>query len=176
MPTTQIPTNNEYAVYYQQYIDLCKKDVSIINQLKENLKANSHFFLSLTEEQLQHSYVQGKWTIKDILQHIIDVERVFLYRAMCFARGEKRAIPFIDENEFAKTAAASKISIKKLLAEYKATRLATIAFIKNQNASSQKRMGYASNTPMSARACMWVICGHEQHHVNVIKQKYINTA
>jgi uncharacterized damage-inducible protein DinB len=173
MPAIQIPTNNEYAVYYEQYIKLCNTNMPIAAQLKENAKALPSFFNSLTEQQLLFSYAEGKWNCKDILQHIVDVERVFLFRAMCFARGEKKAIPFIDENEYAKMANASKLSLKKIIADYKATRQASLAFLKNQTAANLKRMGYASNTAMSVRACMWVICGHELHHLAIVKEKYL---
>lgn len=107
------------------------------------------------------------------MQHIIDCERVFLYRAMRFARNDKSAQPFFDENEFAKAAKASSLPIKKLLKEYKTARQATLAFFDNQNADTLKRAGIAGNTMTTVRAIAWIICGHELHHWNVINEKYL---
>jgi uncharacterized damage-inducible protein DinB len=173
MKRNVFPTEDEYALYYDQYVRMCNKDLPISQQLKEGLKQSFRFFSSMNDGQLLHRYAENKWSVKDVLQHVIDVERVFQYRAMCFARGEKRAIPFIDENEFAKNAKADAIPLKKILADYKATRQASLIFLKNQTLAGLKKTGYASNTPMSVRACFWVICGHEQHHINVIKERYL---
>ena len=105
--------------------------------------------------------------------HLIDGERVFLYRAMRFARNDKSPLPFFDENEFAKQANATAMPIRKILKEYKTTRQATLAFFTNQSAATLKRIGMASNASMSVRACTWIICGHELHHWNIIQDRYL---
>jgi uncharacterized damage-inducible protein DinB len=167
------PEYDEYAQYYQKYIDLVNKDVSVLDQLKLNATAFKSFLKELNEDQLQYAYAPDKWTIKDILMHLIDVERVFLYRAMRFSRFDKTPLPFFDENEYAKNAAASKLSIGKLLKEYTTCRAASLAFFNNLGLKQLKARGVASNATMTARACAWIIAGHELHHWSVIKEKYI---
>lgn len=167
------PSHIEHAVYYESFINLVSNSTSVLDQLKTNANQLALLLLSLQEKQLTTPYAIGKWSIKDILQHLIDCERVFLYRAMRFTRNDKTAQPFFDENEFAKQANANAVPLKKLLKEYKTSRQSTIAFFGNQNAQTLKRAGIAGNTPTSVRALAWIICGHEMHHINVIKEKYI---
>ncbi|MBP6430969.1 MAG: DinB family protein [Ferruginibacter sp.] len=167
------PTDLEYAVYYEPFLQKLSADINIFKQLKDNATTIKSLLASLTEQQLTTTYAPGKWTIKDILQHLIDFERVLIYRAMCFARNDKRPIPFFDENEYVKQANATHQSIKKILKDYKAVRQATLAFFDNQTAATLKRSGIASNYTMSVRACAWIICGHEMHHITVIKERYL---
>jgi DinB superfamily len=168
------PTQFEHADYYGNFVQLVEENTSVLNQLKNNAKEIELLILSLTEPQLTTAYAEGKWCIKDIIQHLIDCERVFVYRAMRFARHDKTAQPFFDENEFAKAAKASSLPIKKLLKEYKTTRQATITFFSNQSTDTCKRAGIAGNTMTTVRALAWIICGHELHHWAVIKDRYLN--
>ena len=167
------PSDTEYALYYEKFIHLVKEDMSVLDQMKENAKQIEQLFLSLPEEALRRPYALGKWSMKDILMHLTDGERVFLCRAMRFARNDKASQPFFDENEFAKEAKANLIPVKRILKEYKTSRQASLAFFSNQSSEILKRKGMASNTPMSVRACAWVICGHEIHHWNVIRERYL---
>jgi uncharacterized damage-inducible protein DinB len=167
------PTHLEYAMYYENYIKHVDKSMSVLDQLKSNAKSTIELIKSLYEAQLTTPYAEGKWSIKDIIQHLIDCERVFLYRAMRFARNDKSPLPFFDENAFAKEAHADNISTSKLLKEYLTQRQSSIAFFNNQTATVMKRIGIASNYNMSVRACAWIICGHELHHVHVIKNRYL---
>lgn len=164
---------NEYAVYYHTYIKQLDPSAHVLKSLKEKVKEIESTLLSLSEAQLCHTYAPGKWTIKDIMMHLVDSERVFLYRAMRFARNDKTPLPFFDENEFAKQAQAGSMSIKKILKEYKSLRMSTLAFFDNQTIATLKRKGIAGSTPTSVRACAWIICGHELHHWEVIKKKYL---
>jgi uncharacterized damage-inducible protein DinB len=168
------PTDLEYANYYEDFLKKLPADINIFKQLKDNAITLKNLLSSLTEQQLTTAYATGKWTIKDILQHLIDFERVLVYRAMSFARNDKRPIPFFDENEYAKQANATNQSIKKLVKDYKAVRQSTLAFFENQTAASLRRTGIASNFTMSVRACAWIICGHELHHINIIHERYLN--
>ena len=167
------PTSNEYALYYEQLISLVNDEISVLDQLKMNAKLIEQQILTITDEQLSYSSAPDKWTIKDIIMHLTDLERVFLYRALRFARNDKMPLLFFDENEFAKQAKAVDMPIKKILKEYKTSRQASIAFFANQPVAILKRTGMASNTTTSVRACAWIICGHEIHHWNVIREKYL---
>lgn len=166
------PTSFEHADYYTTFINLVIENTSVLDQLKNNAKEIEGLLLSLTEAQLTAPYAEGKWCIKDIIQHLIDCERVFVYRAMRFARHDKTAQPFFDENEFAKAAKATSMPIKKLLKEYKTTRLATLSFFNNLSTDTCKSAGIAGNTMTSVRAITWIICGHELHHWTIIKERY----
>jgi hypothetical protein len=168
------PTQFEHADYYESFIKLVNENTSVLDQLKNNAKEIEGLILSLTEPQLTKPYAEGKWSIKDIIQHLIDFERVMIYRAMRFARHDKTAQPFFDENEFAKAAKASSMPIKKLLKEYKTTRQATLTFFNNQTADTFKRAGIAGNTMTTIRALAWIICGHELHHWKVIRERYLS--
>ena len=167
------PQEAEHAVYYEKFIALVDLKKSVLDQLKANAKMIEQNLLSLSDDKLSSTYAPGKWTIKDIVMHLIDGERVFLYRAMRFARNDKSPLPFFDENEFAKQANATAMPIRKILKEYKTTRQATLAFFTNQSAATLKRIGMASNASMSVRACAWIICGHELHHWNIIQDRYL---
>jgi uncharacterized damage-inducible protein DinB len=167
------PADTEYAVYYEPFLQKLPTELNVFEQLKNNATEIKNSLLSLTEQQLTTPYSIGKWTIKDILQHLIDFERIMIYRATSFARNDKRPIPFFDENEYAKQAVAFNQPIKKLLKDYKAVRQATLSFYNLQTATTLKRSGIASNYTTSVRACAWIICGHEMHHINVIKEKYL---
>jgi uncharacterized damage-inducible protein DinB len=168
------PTQFEHADYYGSFIQLVGENTSVLDQLKNNAKEIESLLLSLTEAQLTTPYAEGKWCIKDIVQHLIDFERVFVYRAMRFARHDKSSQPFFDENEFAKAAKASTMPIKKLLKEYKTTRQATLSFFNNLTADTYKRAGIAGNTITTVRALAWIICGHELHHRGVMRERYLS--
>jgi uncharacterized damage-inducible protein DinB len=167
------PSDIHYAVYYEPFIKLVQDDVLVLKQLKENSKTISKIILSLTEEQLLYKYETYKWCIKDIVQHLIDVERIFINRATRFARNDKSPQPFFNENDFADEALASKINVKKLVKDYTNCRQSTISFFENLTPKMLERVGVASNSAMSVGACAWIICGHELHHFNVIKEKYL---
>ncbi len=167
------PTDLEYAVYYESFLQKLSADINVFKKLKDNAANIKALLSTLSEQQLTMPYATGKWTIKDILQHLIDFERVLIYRAMSFARNDKRPIPFFDENEYAKQASATQQSIKKIGKDYKAVRQSTLAFFENQTAASLKRTGIASNYTMSVRACAWIICGHELHHINIVNERYL---
>ncbi|HTO15561.1 MAG TPA: DinB family protein [Edaphocola sp.] len=167
------PHFTEFALYYEQYINLISEDKSVLDQLKASAKEINNLIKSLDEDQLIYQYAKDKWCIKDIIMHLIDFERVFVYRAMHFARGDRRAIPFFDEKEFAIEAQAPRINTRKLLKEYTACRNLTINFFNNLNAQQMKRTGIASNFTMSVNASAWIILGHELHHRTIIKQLYL---
>ncbi len=167
------PTQFEHADYYGSFIKMVNENTSVLDQLKNNAKEIEALLLSLSEAQLTMPYAPGKWCIKDIVQHLVDCERVFVYRAMRFARHDRTAQPFFDENEFAKAAKASSMPIKKLLKEYKTIRQATLAFFNNQTVDTYKRAGIAGNTMTTVRALAWIICGHELHHWAVMRERYL---
>ncbi|MFM2387500.1 MAG: hypothetical protein RL660_2257 [Bacteroidota bacterium] len=172
MKSIKRPSGTEHALYYDQYLQLIPDSPSILDQMKLNAKQLIATVKLLSEEQLLYRYQAEKWCIKDILVHMLDVERVMCYRAMRFCRQDKTALSFFDENAYAVAAQAHKLSINKILKEYDLTRKHTLAFFNNLNAKQLTSSGVASNTPTSVRALAWIICGHEKHHMNVMAEKY----
>lgn len=163
---------NEYSEYYGYYISLNKTDYLIIN-LENQLEATCTFFYSIPIDKLEHKYEIGKWTPKDILQHIIDSERVFAYRALRFARFDTINLPGYEENEYAHLANATSRTIEELIAEYKLVKLSNILLFKSFTEKMLLNIGRANNTPVSVRAIGFIISGHEIHHVNIIKERYL---
>ena len=166
------PHYSEHAVYYEPFVAKVSTDISVLDQLK--LQQNEVLdLLKNTEAQwLDKPYAPDKWTILDIIQHLIDCERVFVYRAMRFARNDRSPLPFFDENEFAREARKSGLTAKRLAKEFKTNRQATLAFFSNLSAAVLKRQGIASQFTMSVRASVWILAGHERHHLDVIRERY----
>lgn len=165
--------SNEYHIYYKNYIDLASGDV-LMDGLNNSMITTESFLKSIPENSLEYSYAQGKWTIKEIIQHIIDAESVFIYRALRFARGDKTELPGFDENFYAETSLANNRSKEQLINNYLASRKATIAMFDGFDYNMLLKIGTASNSKMSVRALGFAIIGHEIHHCNVIKERYLN--
>lgn len=162
----------EYNPYYKKYIDLVDK-VPLIEALSAGMPKTLSFFEDLPEQVLNYRYAEGKWTPKDILLHIIDTERVFSYRALYFSRDENANLAGFDENLFAKNANADSRNLDDLLNEYLAVRTASICLFKSFDDTNLMKSGIANNSKMSVRASGFVICGHELHHLNIIKERYL---
>ncbi|PWI29232.1 damage-inducible protein DinB [Flavobacteriaceae bacterium LYZ1037] len=162
----------EYAPFYANYINKSGSE-GLISGLESSLKEVLAFFNSIPENKLEFSYDVGKWTIKDIMQHLIDSERVFAYRALRFARQDKTPLPGFEENAYAQTAQANSKSREDLLNEYQLVRGSSIMLFKSFNNDILKLIGSASNSDMSVRAIGFVIVGHEKHHIDIIKSRYL---
>lgn len=164
--------HNEYSEYYGYYISLNATDNLILN-LENQLQVTSDFFKSIPVDKLEFQYEVGKWTPKDILQHIIDSERIFAYRALRFARFDSINLPGYEENDYAEVANANSRSIDDLIEEYKIVKLATIHLYKSFSEKMLLHIGQANNAPASVRAIGYIISGHEIHHINIIKVRYL---
>lgn len=167
------PNPDEYAPYYEKYISKVKTD-DPVEALEVGKKKLIKFISKLGKKQLKYRYAEDKWTIKEILQHMIDGERIFTYRALRFARNDKSPLPGFDEKAYAPASRASGRKIKSILEEYEAVRNATIALYKNLDEEMLFRSGTASENKMSVRALLYVTLGHELHHLDVIREKYLN--
>ena len=145
----------------------------MLESLNSGLDYIQSFFVKLSTEKLDYRYAPGKWTPKDILQHITDTERVFAYRALYFARSIDANLVGFDENTFAENAQAGKKTLIELLDEYVAVRNSTICLFKNFNNNQLISFGIANGNNLSVRAAGFIICGHGIHHCNIIKERYI---
>lgn len=163
---------NEYDPYYQTYINRVET-MSILHVLKENHKSIIAFIKSIESSKLSYRYAEGKWTVKEIILHIIDTERVFAYRALCIARKAKVELSGFDQDVFVAHSAADTRSIDNLLSEYESVRMATIFLFESFNQKTMTAVGIASNSPLSVRAAAYIIVGHEDHHMEIIKERYL---
>ena len=171
MKTTDL-NSSEYNSYYGTYIELVG-DVTLIDGLKKGLSETISFLTTIPVNKLEYRYAEGKWTIKEIVRHIIDTERIFAYRALRFARNDETSLPGFDQDEYIIPAKANSQNLDSLLEEYKANRLATLAMFVNFTDAMLKGIGEASNSPMSARATGFITIGHEKHHCNIIRERYL---
>jgi uncharacterized damage-inducible protein DinB len=163
---------NEYAEYYSQYIKQ-SGNANLLDVLKESAQALNSLFETISDEKMNYKYAEDKWTIKDMLLHIIDAERVFAYRALRFARADKTNLPGFEHNDYVVVANANGRSKASLLNEYNAQRESTIQLFSNFTDDMLLQIGVASGNPMSVRALGFVTAGHETHHCNIIKERYL---
>lgn len=167
------PSAGEYAPYAIQYIGLLPDDGLVLGHLKKNLEATRAFLGALPEERLTYRYADGKWTIKEILLHISDDERIYAYRALRFARNDPTELPGFDQDEYARSSGANRRTIDDLLAEFATVREATLALYGGLASDALTRTGVASGNFMSVRAIAYHIAGHELRHLNIIRERYL---
>lgn len=172
MYTTDLNTS-EYNPYYEPFVRRINEDVSLVDALITGRQEVSSFFDSIPENKLDYRYEDGKWTPKEVLMHIIDTERIFSYRALRFARKDKVDLLGFDQDAFIPPSNANQREIDSLVEEYKAVRAATIVLFKNFDDTMLKEVGMGSGSPMSVRALGFITLGHEQHHVSLIKERYL---
>ncbi len=164
--------SDEYGDFYATYLNTLK-NVDLLEELEISVHRLIRFVQEIPMDKFDYRYAEGKWTIKDILQHLIDCERIFAYRALRFSRGDKTELPGFDENEYALAADGNQRSIKDLLTELAIVRQATLALFKNFDDKTLKRSGIASNNRMSVRAAGFIIIGHQNHHQRIFEERYL---
>lgn len=167
------PRSGEYAPYYDRYISQVTEP-NAIEALEHQLDEMLALFRSLDEGKGDLRYAPEKWSIRQVLGHIIDGERVFAYRALRFGRGDRTPLPGFDESVYAETAGAENRSLKDLVAEIEALRRANIAMFRGLPDAAWTRSGTANDVEMSVRALAFVIAGHGRHHTNLVKERYLN--
>lgn len=172
MKPNQLNTN-EYASYYQTYINQVDDTYSLIEELEISVHRLIKFVQDIPMDKFDYRYAEGKWTIKDILQHLIDAERIFSYRALRFARKDMTPLASFEENDYVDEAHANSRSIQDLLTECAVVRQSTLSLFKSFSDEELLRIGVASDNPMSVRALGFVIIGHQNHHVKVFQERYL---
>jgi len=166
------PEPGEYPEDFKQYIGLVPGN-DLLNYFDNQSFSVTSLASTLSEDQLLYRYAEGKWSIKDVFCHVIDCERIYDYRALCIARGDKTQLPGFEENDYAKTANADSRPISDIIAEYKAVRAASLELFKSFDETMLLRSGIANNSNRSVRAIGYSLAGHELHHLNVIKERYL---
>jgi uncharacterized damage-inducible protein DinB len=166
------PTADQFQSYYQRYIDKATGE-SIADVIKNHAQQILDFYNSIPESKADHAYAEGKWTIKQLMQHLLDAERVFVYRAMRFARKDSLPLQGFDEDAYATNATSEKRDWKELLEELKALRHSTDIFLRSLTDEQLSAVGTANNTKMSVNAIAFVVYGHLLHHMQVVQERYL---
>ncbi|GAA4883381.1 DinB family protein [Flaviramulus aquimarinus] len=165
--------STEYNSFYNTYISKVPKHIDLIYGFKTGENHILDFFNTIPEEKLNYRYAENKWSVKEVFQHIIDTERVFIYRCFTIARHDKTALAGFEQDDYIVPSKADKKTIEDLFEEYKAVRLNSIVLLKSLNDDDLSFIGNANGSDMSARAAAFVILGHEIHHMDVIKKRYL---
>ncbi|WP_179019426.1 DinB family protein [Winogradskyella forsetii] len=163
----------EYHPYYKTYLEKSVTDKTIFEGLKENLNSLVSFYSDIPEEKHNYAYADGKWTVKDILLHIIDTERVFAYRALRIARRDESPMVGFEQDEYVANGYANQRTLENLIEEYKAVRQATIALFNSFDSATLLQIGEASGAAFSVRVLGYITIGHENHHIQIIKERYL---
>ena len=169
------PQTNETAPYYFVYIDLVP-DGDIVDVLENQLEETANFLSGISEEKSLERYETDKWSLREMLNHVNDGERVFAFRALWFARGFAEPLPSFDQEIGVKGAEADQIPWATLVEEFRLVRQSTLAFLRTLPAGAWDRTGIASDNPFTVRALAYIIAGHVKHHTNVIRDRYLSTA
>lgn len=162
-----------YPSYYRSYIDAIPENQDPMFLLENGFKETVKSLAMVTEEQANGSYQEGKWSIKEIVQHLIDCERIFCFRALSIARGEKKEIFGFDHDLYAKNSAANKRSLKGLLEEFQRQRHSTIDLFSSFTKEAIAQEGTANGLPIKPEQIQYIIIGHEMHHRRIIEERYL---
>lgn len=165
------PQSEEYFEFYQTYVGKVP-DGDIIATLKDQSQRIAADFSSVPEHLETFAYAPGKWTVREVLGHMIDAERVFAYRALSIARGDSTPLPGFDENEWAVRSNAGSRSLVALIDEFAKVRASNLALFDGMDPDAGSRMGTASGRPVSVRALVWIIAGHAEHHLRLFNERY----
>ena len=172
MPFIPHPEAGEYAPYYGKYIAQLPANADILMLLREQASATAKLLATAGESPAEHRYADGKWSVKEVVGHLSDAERVFSYRALWFARADPSELPGFDENAWIPVAGFGARTLADVAAELAAVRAATIALFASLDDAALLRSGRANAQPVSVRALAAILAGHERHHVTLLRERY----
>lgn len=165
------PQPDEYDDFYSGYINLIDTS-NVIETLIQQGQEIFSLIEILSEDEAAYRYTEGKWSVQEVLGHLIDTERIMAYRALCISRGEEKSLPGYDQDEYVKQAEFGNRSLQSMSAEYDALRNANISMFSSFNQEQINRKGTANQVKVSVRALAYIIAGHEKHHLNILEEKY----
>lgn len=176
MPTQylQRPDADEYAAYYEKYVSLVP-ETDILKVLSEQTAGVRELLARLPVEQETFRYAPGKWSIRELLGHISDAERVFGFRAFTFAHGDVSALPGFDENDYVRESNFDHTPLRDLLAHFILLRESNVMLFEQLAEGDWVKSGIASDNPVTVRALVWIMAGHVRHHLNILQDHYLNT-
>jgi uncharacterized damage-inducible protein DinB len=166
------PNSDEHSPYYGKYIALVPDDeMDIVHHLADQHHETVDA-LRKAKAKGDHAYGPGKWTVKEVIGHLCDAERIFAYRALRFSRGDTTELPGFDENAYVASSNFRSRTMDDLIEELWAVRAGTLALAKNLPSGGMDMRGSANATPVSVRALLWIIAGHERHHLGILRERY----
>ena len=163
------PSGDECPASTKRHMELLDPGLSVIDQFRKNLNELESLLAGLPEEFCERPYGEGKWSIKDTLQHLSDDERIYVYRALRFARGDRTELPGFDQDLFATNAKANLRTTAELMMEFRGVRESTIVFFQSLDDAAANRRGRADGAEFTVRALAFHIAGHERHHVEILR-------
>ncbi len=166
------PQKKDYIPYFENYINLIPED-DIISALKNNHQVILDFIEEIPRQKLNYFYDEGKWTVKQVINHIIDTERILSYRALRFARGDNQQVLSFDENLYVANANLSNTNSQLLVDEFDSVRLSNVLFFKQLSEKELLLKGKMSSGETNVLSLGYFMCGHAQHHINIIKERYL---
>ncbi len=166
------PAPDEYAPRYAPYI-ASVPDGDLLETLEAQWEDLGCLLEELDDDAADYRYAEGKWTVKEVLGHLLDAERIFAYRLLCIARGEQAPLPGFDENAYVAHGGFAARPLEALLEEYDLVRGSTLAFLRGLDEASFDRRGTSNGKGITVRALAWLMAGHELHHVGVLKERYL---
>jgi hypothetical protein len=166
------PADSEYAPYFGKYISLVANG-DILKSFGIQLNDTLSLLAGIDEATAGYRYEEGKWSIKELVGHVIDAERIFAYRALRFARNDRTPLPGFEQDDFIRFASFEQVPLNALAEEFNAVRQSTIQLFKHLSPEAWDRVGVANDNPMSVRALAWAIAGHELHHGEILRDRYL---
>lgn len=170
--TISKPEENEYLPYYGKYVALVA-DGDIIAALAQQIDETLGLLRSIPEAQANFRYAPGKWSIKELVGHMLDSERIFAYRALRFARNDRTPVPGYEQDDYIREASFDDCALGDLAAEFESVRQSSLYLFKHLNAEAWTRRGTANESEVSVRALAYLIAGHELHHREILRSKYL---
>lgn len=165
------PAKGDYAEYYQPYIDAVMGDDILRILIEQNLESQN-ILNSFSESKGNYRYAEVKWTVKEVIGHMMDVERIFAYRALAISRGETKPLPGMDQDIYVKNGNFSKRQLFDLIYEFRLLRESNILLFGSFDNSVLQNRGIASGFEVTVLALMYITAGHEKHHLNILSEKY----
>ncbi len=166
------PQPGEFATYYQRYVDLAGED-DIVAALDAQSHETTRLLQGVSEQQASYRYAPDKWSVKQLLGHVIDGERIFAYRALCIARGETTPLPGFEQEPYVVNGAFDERPIADLVDELATVRRANVIMLRALSEEAWRRIGTASDNSISTRALAFIMLGHERHHLRILREKYL---
>jgi len=165
------PQANEYPVFYKGYIDTVNEDV--LAELEHQIESFQALLKEIPEEKASFAYAEGKWTIIELLGHILDTERIMAYRALRIARNDATPLAGFEENDYVANAHFEDRSLGSMAEEFEHLRKSNLFLIKSLNETELARVGISNEKPISAKALVFIIAGHLNHHMRILKERYL---
>lgn len=167
------PGASEFNEYYGRYISLVDGEADLLGVLEEQMRETRDLFAGFPEERGSHAYAEGKWTIKELISHLLDGERIFGYRLLRIARGDETPMEGFEQDGYVENSHANGRTFNDLLCEFGELRASNLRLMRSMDEADWQRAGTASGFPVSARALAFIMAGHVRHHLNIVTERYL---